>query len=191
MKYLLFFISTAIFLSSCSSDSNSRSEGCTDPSAINYQSYADYENGSCDYTADAVFWYDAITANELNAYIDPNPINAIYGPIDKLEFFIDDIPVGFEKPSQAFIYAGVPNCYQETYVTEQLIWSTNNNATVNVRVQGVHEAFLADLITVIDEFTFDIYANECTAVQIYFLSNKRKQSNLPHSSKPQSYLRHH
>ena len=52
------------FLSSCSSDS--RKEGCTDPIATNYQSFADYDNGSCFYNADIVFWYDAITANEDN-----------------------------------------------------------------------------------------------------------------------------
>jgi hypothetical protein len=184
MKNILLLFSISIFISSCSSDS--RSEGCTDPAAVNYQLYADYDNGSCDYTSDAVFWYDAITANELNAYSD-----FIYGPIDKLQFFINDYPIGTESRSPAFIYAGTPNCYQATYVTEQLIWSINNNATVNVRVEGIHEALLADLITVVDEFSFDVYANECAAVQIYFLSNKRKKSNLQHSLKPRSYLREH
>lgn len=184
MKNILLLFSISIFISSCSSDS--RSEGCTDPAAVNYQSYADYDNGSCDYTSDAVFWYDAITANELNAYSD-----LIYGPIDRLDYYIEDVRVGYEAPGQAFIYDGIPDCYQDTYVTEQLIWSTNNNANVNVRVEGVHVALFADLITVVDEFSFDAYANECAAVQIYFLSNKRKKSNLQHSSKPRSYLREH
>lgn len=49
MKNLLILtgIITIGFLSSCSSDS--KTQGCTDPYALNYQSSADYDNGSCIY----------------------------------------------------------------------------------------------------------------------------------------------
>ena len=46
MKKILLLSALAILLNSCS---DSRSEGCTDPGALNYESYADYEDGSCTY----------------------------------------------------------------------------------------------------------------------------------------------
>ena len=43
MKKILLLSALAIFLNSCS---DSRSEGCTDPYAVNYESFADYDDGS-------------------------------------------------------------------------------------------------------------------------------------------------
>jgi hypothetical protein len=166
MKKILLLSALAIFLNSCS---DSRSEGCTDPYAINYESFADYDDGSCNYTADVVFFYDAITANELNGFED-----IIYGPIDRLDYYIEDVFIGSEYPYPAFVAAGIPNCYQPTYITEQVLWGNNNNTIVNYRVEGVHVALLADLYTTIDVNSFDLYANECAAVQTYFLSKKKK-----------------
>jgi hypothetical protein len=166
MKKILLLSALAIFLNSCS---DSRPEGCTDPYAINYESFSDYDDGSCNYTADVVFFYDAITANELNGFED-----IIYGPIDRLDYYIEDVFIGSEYPYPAFVAAGIPNCYQPTYITEQVLWGSNNNTIVNYRVEGVHVALLADLYTTIDVNSFDLYANECAAVQTYFLSKKKK-----------------
>ena len=47
MKKILVFSTIAVILNSCSVDS--RTSGCTDPLAINYDAYADYDNGSCVY----------------------------------------------------------------------------------------------------------------------------------------------
>ena len=46
MKKILILSTVILFFNSCS---DSRSEGCTDPGALNYESYADYEDGSCTY----------------------------------------------------------------------------------------------------------------------------------------------
>ena len=59
-------------------------------------------------------------------------------------------------------------------ITEQVLWGSNNNTIVNYRVEGVHVALLADLYPTIDINSFDLYANECAAVQTYFLSKKKK-----------------
>ena len=49
---------------------------------------------------------------------------------------------GSENPPQAFIYDGIPNCYDATYVTTQLEWESNRNTDISYRVEGVHEALL-------------------------------------------------
>ena len=171
MKKILLLSALAIFLNSCS---DSRSEGCTDPYAVNYESFADYDDGSCIYTADVVFFYDAITANELNGYED-----LLWGPIDRLDYYIEETPgtfihVGSEYPTPAYVYAGVPNCYEATYVTTPIEWSGLNSTTINCMVYGVHEA-LIPLEIIVDEYSFDLYANECAAVQTYFLTKKKKE----------------
>ena len=168
MKKMLLLSALAIFLNSCS---DSRSEGCTDPYADNYQSFADYDNGSCEYIADVVFFYDDQTAYELNGWED-----ILYGPIDRLDYYIEDVFVGSEYPVPAFVSEGIiPNCYQATYVTEQLLWSNNNNTIVNYRVEGVHIALFANLYTIVNQDSFILGANECAAVQTYFLTNKKKK----------------
>ena len=168
MKNLLLFTILATLLNSCVVEV--KIDGCTDSSAINYNPNADNNNGSCDYAADVVFFYDAITANELNGYT-----NSIYGPIDRLDYYIEDVFVGSEYPGPAFVSAGIPNCYQSTYVTEKVLWGNNNNTTVDYKVIGVHVALLANLNTIVDEYSFDVFANECAAVQVRFLTKKKKE----------------
>jgi hypothetical protein len=171
MKKKLIFISIIALFGSCS---DSRNNGCTDPYAVNFESFADYEDGSCVYTADVVFFYDAIAANELNAYTD-----LLWGPIDRLDYYIEDSPgtyvfVGSEYPSPAFVYTGVPNCYESTYITTPIEWSNLDNTNINYIVYGVHEALLGELETIVDEYSFNLYANECAAVPIRFLTKQKK-----------------
>ena len=171
MKNILLLLSISIFISSCSSDS--RSEGCTDPYAINYESFSDYDDGSCNYTADVVFFYDAITANELN----------IVG-FDRLDYYIEETPgtfisIGEESPIPAFIYAGTPNCYEQTYVTTAIVWYNVDNTIINYQVYGITYVNILGLITevetLVDEYSFNLYANECAAVPIRFLTKKKKE----------------
>ena len=51
IKKLLLFSAIVIFLSSCR---DSRSRGCIDPTAINFESFADYDDGSCIYITTGV-----------------------------------------------------------------------------------------------------------------------------------------
>lgn len=126
------------------------------------------------FEADVVFFYDAITANELNFYQD-----FLWGPIDRLDYYIEETPgtfihIGSEYPIPEYVYAGVPYCYEETYVTSSIQWRHHNNTIINYKVYGIHEALLGELETIIDEYSFDLYANECAAVPIRFLTKKKK-----------------
>lgn len=172
MKNLLLISITIALLSSCS---DSRTRGCTDPYAINYNALADYDNGDCIYSADAVFFYDEVAANQLNSYDD-----LLWGPIDRLDYYIEESPgtfifVGSEYPNPLFIAAGVPYCFQQTYVTTPIEWTGVSNTNINFMVYGVHEALLGELETLVDEYSFNLYSNECAAVEIRFLSKRKTE----------------
>ena len=80
-KLICISIFSALIFSACE---NSKTGGCIDPLAINYERWADFDDGSCTYEADVVFFYDAITANELN----------VIG-FDRLDFYIEEEPGTF------------------------------------------------------------------------------------------------
>jgi len=169
MKKILLLSALAIFLNSCS---DSRSEGCTDPYAVNYESFADYDDGSCNYIADVVFFYDAITANELN----------LVG-FDRLDYYIEEAPgtfinIGAESPAPSFIYAGVPICNEQTYITTPIEWYGVDNTIINYQVYGITYGSILGIITeaetLVDEFSFNLNANECAAVPIRFITKKKK-----------------
>lgn len=169
MKKLLLLSALAIFLNSCS---DSRSEGCTDPYAINYESFADYDDGSCNYTANVVFFYDSQTASELN-----------FVAFDRLDYYIEEtagtfINIGYELPTPTFIYAGIPNCYEQTYVTSPIEWYSENNTIINYQVYGITYVnilgFITEVETLVDEYSFDLYTNECAAVPIRYITKKKK-----------------
>ena len=123
--------------------------------------------------ADVVYFYDAITANELNGYRD-----LLWGPIDRLDYYIiedgNETYIGSEYPAPSYVSDGVPNCYEETYVTSSIEWYSNNNTVIYYIVYGVHEALLGELETIVDEYSFNLGANECAAVPIRFLTKKKK-----------------
>ena len=169
MKNIILLLFLAVFLNSCS---ESRSVGCIDPYAVNYESYADYDDGSCIYTADIVFFYDAITANELN-----------FVAFDRLDYYIEEsagtfINIGYELPTPSFIYAGIPSCYEQTYVTSPIEWYSENNTIINYLVYGITYVnilgFITEVETLVDENSFNLYANECAAVPIRYITKKKK-----------------
>ena len=169
MKNIILLSFLAVFLNSCS---DSRSVGCIDPYAGNYEPYADYDNGSCIYTSDVVFFYDAQTASELN-----------FLAFDRLDYYIEEtagifINIGYELPMQSFISAGTPNCFEQTYVTSPIEWYSANNTIINYLVYGITYVNILGLITEVEtlvvEYSFDLYANECAAVPIRYITKKKK-----------------
>ena len=43
--------------------------GCTDPNAENYESVADSDDGSCEYSGDVVFWYGEAVSEEMELHL--------------------------------------------------------------------------------------------------------------------------
>lgn len=139
--------------------------------------------------ADVVFFYDDYTDDELSDYND-----LLWGAIDRLDYYIEEEPgtfiqVGSEYPTPLydefgnfirndFYYSGIPLCYQDTYVTSPIEWYTHSSTTINYMVYGVHEVDsplgVMEFETIVDEYSFTLYANECAAVQITFLNKKRE-----------------
>lgn len=100
MKGLLFCIVLAfVLVTGC----EKKIEGCTDISASNYDEEANTDNGSCiyKYYGEAVFWYDQMTMNSLNAtgeahlalYIDNSYAMGYYLPITDYETVAPDCSV--------------------------------------------------------------------------------------------------
>lgn len=71
------FISGAMLVSSC------KKEGCTNPSAENYDPKAKVSDLSCTYTAEVVFWFNEATSQALNA-----------GGVTKLNFLLNGESIG-------------------------------------------------------------------------------------------------
>lgn len=166
MKNLTYLALAVLCIFTFSACEETTQRGCIDPLAINYESWADYDDGSCLYEADVVFFYNAITANELN----------IMG-FDRLDFYIEEEPgtfilAGSEYPAPSYIYAGIPDCYDNTYVTVPIEWYTTNNTVINYLVFGITYVGQSPLEveTEVDQFSFELYPNECAAVQIRFVN---------------------
>ena len=111
----------AIVFSSC--DSSIR--GCTDTFAINYDNYADYDDGSCVFEVDVVFALDANSAAYLNADEFATEV-AYYIDGDYIGSDIWNSNIGFP-----FAIPGIsePNCYETGYVSFTYSWSGSNNTT--------------------------------------------------------------
>ncbi len=164
MKKILLFSTLAILFNSCRIET----EGCTEPAAINYERNADFDDGSCIFEADLVFFYDHITATELNS-----------ANFDRLDYYVEESPgtfisIGSEYPIPDFIADGIPNCYEETYVSSTIQWSNSIGTNLNYKVYGVHDlGILGEIETEVDSYSYSLGANECIAIQIRFLSKKK------------------
>ena len=181
MKKILLFSVLAIFFNSCS---DSRSEGCTDPGALNYESYADYDDGTCiygcadqladnynpyaidesldicDYSCNVVYYLDyAASQYMINWGI------SYYSFYDYQGNWIGDITNDFWWPSP-------PNCLPQSdgsTLTKTLFWYGNygsNTATFEWSAYP-DDGPIADMIGY-----FTVYPNYCFAID---LSKKKIQ----------------
>ena len=86
MKKILLLSLSLITLNSCDFPDPIPVEGCTDPNAINYNSNADTDNNSCDFTADILFYLNQDAGiflynqgvNKITFHINGNSIGSQY-----------------------------------------------------------------------------------------------------------------
>ena len=123
--------------------------GCTDPNAENYESVADSDDGSCEYSGDVVFWYGEAVSEEME-YIYTN----------SLSFYVDGQIVGSTAANQ--FWNGAPNC--------------GDNASITVSKNLGGATSLAFDYEVIDDYgdtwwtgTINFVANTCTSLELTLL----------------------
>ena len=121
MRTLVLLLSIIITFNSC----ETTTQGCTDPYAINYQAYADIDNGSCFFQKDIVL---ALNAN-AKLYLD----NDDYAT--RVDYYIngDIIPIGTDywNNINGFPYAtslNPPSCIDPTYTSFTFEWDQSNYA---------------------------------------------------------------
>ena len=112
MKKLLLFSILAIFFNSCDVET----AGCIDPYAYNYESFADYDDGSCLYTTDIVFYEDVAAA----VYFD------ILG-VEWLDLSIDGEYIGTLDATLGLTY--VPDCYETDAIAFSLEWNDASSSS--------------------------------------------------------------
>lgn len=102
MKKLFFSLTVAVALFQLSSCA--KKEGCTSPSATNYNSEAEDDDGSCVYEASMILWMTEQTSLDLNA-----------DGITSLTYYLDDQVVGTSGTNVYF--NGAPSCGTNGAVT--------------------------------------------------------------------------
>ena len=144
MKKILLLSTLAIILNSCVVETG----GCIEPAAINYESFADYDDGSCYYSSDVVFYEDVAAA----VYFD-------LLDVEWLDLYVDGEYIGTLDATLGLTY--VPNCNEIDAVVFSLEW---DNAS--------HSSFSW---TIRDETGFKhyegveiIYPNECLPIELTF-----------------------
>ncbi|MDC0204279.1 hypothetical protein OAJ65_00625 [Flavobacteriales bacterium] len=193
MKKILLFSSLAIFLNSCT---EIETGGCIDPAAYNYESFADYDDGSClyvvgctdpaadnynpeaglevvngcDYSCDVV-WYLTVSAALFMDQWD----------IDYYHFFLKNDNTSFGYLGAGTAYSYVPDCIPQldaSTLVETFSWQGNYDNSAGI-LQWEAWADDGSNILILDyEFDQIVYPNECIPIG---LSSKKlkayKQKN--------------
>jgi hypothetical protein len=129
-------------------------EGCTDPDGMNYDPKATIDDGSCTYEGSVVFWYGATTADGLYD-----------AGIPSLTYLVDGVIEG--SSASAIFWNGAPNCGQ------------NGSVTIN-KYLGKNKSQLSNF-SVRDDYNREIWggeiffqANTCIKFELKWSSRKKK-----------------
>ena len=113
MKKILLFTTLAIFLNSCV---EVETGGCIEPTAINYDYNADYDDGSCVYSSDIVFYEDVAAA----VYFD------ILG-VEWLDLSVNGEYIGTLDATLGLTYT--PDCNEVDAIIFSLEWVNNHSSS--------------------------------------------------------------
>ena len=144
MKKIIFFLSLIFLFNSCDFETG----GCTDPLAYNYESFADFDDGTCLFSSDVVFFENVAAAT----YFD------MLG-IQFLDIYVEGTYVGTLQANLGFTY--VPDCFPE------------DPDAVHFAIEWENSQTTSFTWTVRDEFnqiqyqgTDAIIANDCLAMEL-------------------------
>lgn len=131
---------SGLMMSSC------KKEGCTDKDAINYQTFAKVDNGSCTYSGSVILWYKAGVFTGL----------ASYG-VTNLSLYIDDefqgeYPVGFYSPSE-------PTCGTSNTMSLELDLGSEKSKEFNYEIKDQNG-------TVRWSGVLDLSASQCSSYEL-------------------------
>lgn len=144
---LYIIISGLLFGVSC------KQEGCTDSIASNYDEDADVDNGSCQYSADLVFWSDSARTRSLTDNNINTPIN----------IFVNGENIG--KLNYYNYLSSEPNCtdsYADKVYEEVLNYTYfmgDDKNTIEIKIEDSQGVSL-------NSQTITVTHNECSAVLI-------------------------
>ena len=197
MKKIILLSALAIFLNSCS---DIETPGCIDPAAYNYESFADYDDGSClyilgctdpeadnynpeagleplngcDYSCDIV-WY--LTQSTAAFMIDLG--------IDYYHFFLKDSDNSFGSIGNQWAWASAPDCTPQSDLSTLVIiysWTGNYDSNASI-LQWEAWADDGSPILILDyEGDQLVYPNECmsiglTSQQLKTYKEEHKEKN--------------
>jgi len=160
MKKILLFSISLITLNSCDFPDPIPVEGCTDPNAINYNSSADTDNNSCDFTADILFYMNLDAA----IFFDNNNVQ-------KLTFYIDGNQIGSQYNYGGFYYSnGVPSCFDNLFTTGSVYWS-------QISYNSIYWEAIDENGNIWYDNNSTLVANECLAMELTAKKLKAYQEN--------------
>jgi len=149
MKKIILFSVSLITLSSCDFPDPIPVEGCTDPLAINYNSNADTDNNTCDFTADILFYMN----QNGGIFLFNQDVNSI-------SFYVNGVFIGSQYNNGGFFTSEeAPLCFDEFFTTYSHYWSEDSYSTITW--QAIDEdgnVWYDNSVTVV--------ANECLTMEL-------------------------
>ena len=134
------------FASSC------KEQGCTDPTATNYNADADEDDCSCEYSGRLVFWFNDDVSNNL-----------IAAGVTTLTCYVDDVEVGTMDPADSYINS--PACGQNgaLTVTQDLGLDKEKTLVYEIKNQDGVVYWTGNI---------NFKSNTCVTLQLTWNSNK-------------------
>lgn len=146
----LVFLAITLATNSC----DRKSRGCTDPDSINFDEFAEKDDGSCRYEGYAVIWYG-----------EEASLGLVEDGAVALTFYLDGEVVG--SSNAGVFWAEEPECGEDgsVSITEDLGRDKIKGYILSVKDQDDFEYW---------NTTIELEGNTCLALELTWASRKRK-----------------